>query len=180
MLLFSIWHFAFNPPTLLWSEILKNCLTSIALVIGGLWALYRFEYEARAHGPSLDGDLEIESTSLNKTDAPDLLVVSVKAKWVNRGKFALQLKPKKSGVHVFEVRGDKDIPDGNLDENKLKFLWNQPAFPECKEIVLEPKAKSIFRVHFILKKGPVYLFRWKLENSPEECWDKEIVWNSTG
>lgn len=169
------------PPDI--SEICKNWAEMVAILIGGGWVLWLFAYEARAHAPSLDGDLTIESAAPSK----DLTAASVRATWNNRGKFPVKLKHEDCFVYVFIITGD--LPQGSLvfadDQNfKKRQLFDG-------DLTLEQGSQSILRVHFILQKGPVYLFRWKLKSHKflewnwlkirriEAEWTKEIIWDSS-
>lgn len=164
------------------SEIWKNWFEVIAIFLGGCWAIYTWIYEVRSNYPSLDGDLTIESTILSK----DLIAVSVCAMWNNRGKFPVKLSHNDCFVDVFKIAAD--LHPGNLffDENQKGELRNQ-LFP--KDITLEPKTESRLRAHFILQRGPVYFFRWKLTSHPNwewqdfrkiaGIWGKTIIWNSS-
>jgi hypothetical protein len=81
---------------------------------------------------------------------------------------------------------DENLPKGSLVLNDEMSLQKLKLFSE--ETVLEQGAQSSFRAHFILDKGPVYLFRWRLESSTFRDvlflnkyvggWTKEIIWDS--
>lgn len=160
------------------SEVAKNWAEVVAIFLGGIWAVYRFAYEARSNTPSLDGDLTIERNTLSNV----LDVVTVRARWNNRSKFALGLNNEKCLVSAYKLSDTS--PNGKLE--KKEHLHTQRVFSE--PTVLEPKTESNLRVHFVLSKGPVYFFRWELESNPYRkwyffkkgayTWSKEIVWNS--
>jgi hypothetical protein len=170
-----------KTPSLDTSEIWKNRAEIAAVFIAGIWTVWLFFYERRAHAPSLDGDLTIESSTLSK----DLDVVSVRALWNNRGKFPIKLNKEDCFVLVFKV--DAQLPKGPLVFEDDKALEKLTLF--SGDTVLEQGAQSVFRAHFILEKGPVYLFRWRLKSAGfwdwsflQEYvgnWKKEIIWHSS-
>ena len=164
------------------SEIFKNWAQVIAIFIGGVWAVCRWIYEARANAPSLDGELTVERSALSNTSD----VVTVRALWNNRCKFALKLNEQKCSVSAYKVA--ENLPAGNLDNDKLGMpLHSQYVF--SKPTILEPKSESTLRAHFVLEQGPVYLFRWELTSCTrrkwtffqrvEYSWSKETIWNSS-
>jgi hypothetical protein len=165
------------------SEVCKNWAEAAAIVVGGLWTLWVFRYEARANMPSLDGDLSVESTVLSRgepasseatsskgTGAAPRLAVSVCALWNNRSKFPVKLNQKCIAVHAYIIPAN--LPDGSdlSDHEVLTEVGTRKPYEDKSHFTLEPKSQSTLRVHFILVQGPVYLFRWKLKSINRFTW----------
>lgn len=168
-------------------------LTIVTVLAGGFWAVWVFYYEARGHTPSLDGELSVESTVLwvgkkplhgapssTKDFGPAHLVVTVRGLWNNRSKFPLKLDPDMVAVHAYiipETLGPFTSEIENL--TNLKNVDVRKPYRDKKTFTLEPNTKSTLAVHFVLEKGPVYLFHWELESLKGNRWYKEIIWNSS-
>jgi hypothetical protein len=151
-----------------WWEILPNCVTAIAVIIGGLWAYRRWNYERPSDEPSIDGDLSVESSILEGNK----IAVSIRAVWNNRSRFPLKLE--KSSVLVYEI--DPELPERILDAKKPGEAILPEFITEISD--LEPKSESVLRAHFVLKRGPVYFFHWELISKRGDHWKKHIIWDS--
>jgi hypothetical protein len=153
----------------------KNWAEALGIVGGGIWALYVFVYECRAHRHSLDGDLAIETNDLSK----ELVAVSVRAVWNNRGKFPISFDSKKYNVAVYAV----SAPQGGAGNLPYKSDLGEPLHKQDRGtnsgFVLEPNSSSVLRAHFVLPRGPVYRFVWDLTESKDgDHWRKDIIWSS--
>lgn len=161
------------------SEVVKNWTEVAAIVAAGGWALWRFGYVARADTPSLDGELSIAQHAAGN----GLLVVSVRALWNNRSRFTLALDPRACSVSVYEIPDQLRV--GPLDPSKdlAEPLHVQVPFAEQRRLDLEPKTASALQAHFVLRGGPLYLFRWELataepyDGAPFH-WRRDALWNS--
>jgi hypothetical protein len=164
------------------SEIVRNWATVIAMLCGSGWAFWKLYSEwggARKNRASLDGDLSIQANALSEACS----LVTVRGLWKNRGQFPVPLDVEETKVMVFELR--KDLKVGAIDpDSKLgKPLFVQYPFRDLGLFELEPRTESSLRAHFVLRAGPIYLFRWELYKvrKPRDdvfYWSKEIVWNS--
>jgi len=131
------------------SEILKNWAETIAVALAGAWTAWLFFYERRAHFPSLDGDLKIESTAISD----GLNAVSVCARWNNRGKFPIKLNKDECSVLVFKL--DANLPKGPLVLNDEMALQKLTLFSDVT--VLEQGHKAYFEhTSFWIKDQYIY------------------------
>jgi hypothetical protein len=160
--------------------ILRDVVTTIGIIIGGVWAYKRFKYDARAHIASLDGELTVESSNLRNNQ---LIAVSIRAVWNNKGKFPVELNPQGCFVFVFQVPDDRN--PGLLSFGESGYLYKEPFNSGEEGFTLEANTESVLRMHFVLKRNAVYMFRWQLETKPSVSppdksgvWKKEIIWKA--
>lgn len=61
-------------------------------------------------------------------------------------------------------------------------LFKQTPFAGWRGMQLEANTESLLRAHFVLLRGPVYLFAWELslpdDKIGESTWKKEVIWTS--
>lgn len=161
------------PPDI--SEIVKNWVEAFAIIIGGIWTFYLFVLKKRFEIESLDGDLKIDSNDLSNAS----VVVTVRALWNNRGKSPIELNTKEILVSAYSIPQNlSSCPLNEENRQHLQLVTKQNPYETYPSCILEPKTESTLRAHFVLPKGPVYLFRWELTFLKGGGWFKEIVWAS--
>jgi hypothetical protein len=89
-----------------WTAEMYNIVTSAALIIGGVWAGYKWGYtewqRKRREDPDLDGTLTASSVSL----PADKAYLTLQAAWRNPGPLPVWMCPEHSFVEQYELPGD--------------------------------------------------------------------------
>jgi hypothetical protein len=169
------------------SEIVRNWTVAVATVVGGVWILFRWGWPSRRNpylnAEAIDGDISLQVTPLSDHSC----IASVGGLWRNRGDFTVELDPSQCGVLVF--RHSNTLKPGQLEPGTDEEAQHK-RFVEFDRLELEAKTESIWRFHFVLETGPVYLFlfrlvskrperRWWQGTEPEKYkWRRSMVWNS--
>jgi hypothetical protein len=168
-----------------WSELIKNIVSILAVIAGGMWAFWKWGYSdwagAQKNRPSLDGHLTIDAASVNDQQ----LLVTVVGHWNNRGHFPVVLDSDLSRVQVFELPDQLTAGAFELSKHLKKPLFIQHPFSDLQWLELEPQTQSTLRAHFVLQPRKRYFIRWeffkkkKNENEEQFLWSKEIAWEAT-
>jgi hypothetical protein len=158
---------------------IKEWLPSIAVVVGGIWLLFRWLFREllrqKKEGPSLDGKLL--ATMIPCEDGRRL--VTVKALWNNHSPLSIYLDLEKCYIDVFRIDSSK-VKDGVLELEEADL--GKPVYTTwflrgegLTSYFLEPKTKSTIMNHFVLQPG-IYGIRMELfrQEGPGKWW-KELV-----
>ncbi len=163
---------------------LNHYVTSAALIIGGLWAGYKWGYTEwqrnRREQPDLDGTLTASSVPLPAGKA----YLTLQAAWRNPGPLPIRMCPEDSFVEQFELSGDP--PPGSLrlagwpgakSISKVPVTW--PAY------TMGPQTVSIMTEHFVVTAGPIYAFTWVIcmgafsrKNQHHSWCSRDLIWAS--
>lgn len=161
-------------------EPLRDWLTFVIVLCGGVWALYRWFHSERLRRKkemaSLDGHL-------TKTIVPigtGRTLVSLQGKWRNLSPLPVHVDSKQTCVDVYGV--PTDVTFGTLvPEKDLGAVIYQHYFLEdITNYVLEPKSENTLQTYFILEPG-IYIFRMKIyrdskkDSGHESSWTRELV-----
>ena len=157
------------------AQFLSYSITSATMVVGGVWALFRWANPLRrnmsTNAEVADGDISVEAISAEKKG----IVVSVKGVWNNRGDFIIELKPAECLVSVYELQDN--LTFGEL-ANPNGQHWKQNPLAGRNRCELEPKTCSTFRAHFLLPPGRLYLIKWTMPSISGYRWSRDIVWKA--
>jgi hypothetical protein len=95
-----------------WAAVMKDVVTSAALVLGGGWAAWKWGYgetlRRRREMPSPDGTLTAAGVRLNDTTT----AVTITAIWRNRGPLPIELCATHTAVDAFRLK--HSLPAGLL------------------------------------------------------------------
>jgi hypothetical protein len=142
------------------STIIKDYATVIALLAGGLWAVWRWRYERALRKDremaSPDGTLSVNVVDLDS----DRVILTLDGLWRNRGPLPIKLCAEDSCVRVFRVAESSPIGPLTLGDPFLEIP------PWWSTYVMEPNTESLLQEHLTLERGQVYLFRWRLCLAP--------------
>jgi len=99
-----------------WLAIAKDVITSMAVLLGGAWAAWKWGYgetlRKRREMPSPDGSLKATSMRVDETTT----AVTFHAVWRNRGPLPIELCAEHSGVKAFRLGNTRPIGNLVLDE----------------------------------------------------------------
>ena len=143
------------------STIIKDYATAAALILGGIWALWKWGYGERLRHnremASLDGTLTTSSVNLDDGKT----AVTLHAIWRNRGPLPIQLCPQHTVVKVFQI-SRLSVPNRLTlkDGSGVPLLLS--AKPDWNVYIMEPNTDSIMHEHFILDSRSLYGFKWTI------------------
>jgi hypothetical protein len=168
-----------------WSTIVKDLVTAAGLILGGIWAGWKWGYgetlRKRREMPSPDGVLSATAVQLrNGTTA-----VTLNALWRNRGALPIELCSTHSGVEAFKLNEAAPIGTLRLEKgsNVTPFEVSKPSWTNY---IMEPNTDSVMREHFVLNNGVVYAFKWTIclgsslpnhKKSHFAC-TRELIWRA--
>ena len=166
-----------------WWIVAENGIAPVALVVGGGWAAWKWQYleglRRRREMPAPDGELTATSVPFSDEKA----YLSLHALWRNRGNLPIEVCAEHSFIEYCELKGDP--PVGSLrwgaaspldDVKRVAVPWDL--------FVMEPQTESQLTEHFVVATGAVYAFRWEicLGDAPERklyghstC-HRELIW----
>jgi hypothetical protein len=141
-----------------WSAIVRDVVTSAAVLLGGAWAAWKWGYgetlRRRREMPSPDGTLTATSIRVDEITT----VVTLSAIWRNRGLLPICLCAKHSFVKAFRL--PNKLPIGNLILEKM--APTSVAEADWSDYVLEPNTDTVMTEHFVLKNDGIYGFKWTI------------------
>lgn len=146
-------------------QLVENVVTSIAVVVGGGWAFWKWGYgeklRKRREMCSPDGTLTATAVPLDSSR----MMVTLAALWHNRGDLPIELCSQHSMVQVFAI--DRSASLGSLKLVKGSTMSEFACVPApWGYYIMEPKTESIMHEHFVVQKGTGYAFRWTICLSP--------------
>ena len=159
-------------------NIIRDWITSGAVLVGGLWALWKFGYAERRlrkkEMPAVTGyssAKQVKSTGANA-------FVDFRSRWKNHSPLPVTIDPEKISVDVYPIKvadkpGFVNIPD-ELDEPE----HSAHPFHGYKELLLEPGTDSLFNAYATLERERVYLVRWTITQkagADPYFWDAESL-----
>lgn len=143
------------------ATIVKDYATAAAIVVAGLWALWRWIHaEMLRRGREMaspDGTLTASWVELSA----DSIIVTLNAVWRNRGPLPIELCPEHSKVSVYALKTDNHVGVLNIHENTSSDLVVDIP-PWWSTYVFEPNTESLMQEHVVLGRGRVYAFRWRI------------------
>jgi hypothetical protein len=144
-----------------WATVMKDVVTSAALVLGGGWAAWKWGYgetlRRRREMPSPDGTLTATSVRLND----ETTAVTLNAIWRNRGPLPIELCATHTVVEAFIL--NKSLPIGRfILESGTDIEPISVATPTWSFYILEPNTDSVMTEHFILNHDYPHGFRWTI------------------
>lgn len=166
-----------------WAAV-ENAFASIAIIVGGLWAGWRWGYgealRKRREYPDLDGTLTATAVPLPGGKA----YLTLQAAWRNPGPGPITVCPEHSFVEQYEFV--EDPPLGSLriaDHPGARKIATVPL--HLRGYVLGPQTESVMVEHFVVAAGSVYAFGWQVcqgrlsrkDHSHGLC-IREIIWTS--
>jgi hypothetical protein len=172
-----------NFPSKDTAEIAQAVVTSVALVVGGLWAFWRWslsEYLRRKREiPSFEGVLSHSIAVLDDRR----VVVSLNCRWKNVGVVPLPVNTQETRFSIYGIPDASPLgPIGprmkNLTELHVRRPWEH--WPGA---VLEPGTNSDLQAHFLLEAGHTFVAMCRLEaktpaSAQKQVWVREVVFQS--
>ena len=165
------------------SIIIKNYVTSGGIVLGALWAFWKWSFSEwlrrKRQIPAIDGELDAFGMELDD----EKVIISLSVLWRNKCNYPVHIDSKNTRIDVY------NIPDNlNVGPFLPKLDSGDPAFTlkpyeDMEGFVLEPLTESLLTSHYTLLANKTYLFRWKLYRSTKKhgnkvyAWTKELVFN---
>ncbi len=163
---------------------IEGGVTSIAIVVGGLWAGWKWGYgealRRRRELPDLDGTLSATTVSL----PGGRTCLALQSVWRNPGPGPIRVCPDHSFVEQYELGTDLPLGGFRITEcpgiKKISVVpWRYHAY------IMGAQTESVVTEHFIVPVGPVYAFTWRIclgrvpsgDRHPQ-C-SRELIWGST-
>jgi hypothetical protein len=181
-----------------WTAEMDNIVTSAALIIGGIWAGYRWGYtewqRKRREQPDLDGTLTASSVPLPGGKA----YLTLQAAWRNPGPLPIWMCPEHSFVEQYALPGDPPAVGFRLEHvvllgdplaGSLK-LDGCPGAARISRIPLTwpkykmgPNTVSNIIQPFVVTAGSVYVFNWVIclgaisrKNQNHSWCNRDLIW----
>lgn len=153
----------------------RDWLPSIAIIIGGVWALWVFKFKEKLRRkkemPAISGRMRISILDASETHS----VALIKSTWKNHSPLPVPLDTDRIFVQVYPMNlqvepGFMNIPD-DLDE----AIHSGYPFSGYSEFVLEPDSTSSLNAYVALENGYMYLLRWTITQKKADSyfWDSE-------
>ncbi len=165
-----------------WTAALDNIVTSAAIIVGGVWAGWKWGYgekirKGREH-PDLDGTLTASAVPLPAGKA----YLTLQAEWRNPGPLPIRMCPDHTFIEQYELAWDPPAGSlrlagypGAVKISKIPLTW--PAY------TMGPQTASIMTEHFVVAAGPVYAFTWVVcqgaisrKNKHHGWCSRELIW----
>jgi hypothetical protein len=166
-----------------WAAV-ENAVASIAIIVGGLWAGWKWGYgealRKRREYPDLDGALTAASVPLPGGKA----YLTLQAVWRNPGPGPTTVCPEYSFVEQYELGTDPSL--GSFRIAEYPGATKTVTVPlHIREYVMGPQTESVMTEHFVVVAGSVYAFSWHVcqgrmsrkDQSHSQC-IREIIWSS--
>lgn len=138
------------------STIVRNYATALALLAGAGVAIWKWGFEERLRKrreiASPDGFLSSTTIPLGS----DKVIVTLEAKWGNRGRFSIYLDEHNSYVSAIQI--EETERSGTLLKERNEEFVKAPLFHG--PYIMEPNTESVMHQHFIMPRSGVFLFRW--------------------
>jgi hypothetical protein len=167
-----------------WTAI-ESAVTSAAIIIGGLWAGWKWGYgealRKRRELPDLDGILTATWVPLPGGKA----YLTLRAAWRNPGPGPIRVCPEHSFVEQYEL--ETDPPLGSFRVAGYPGLKKVATVPwPHRGYVMGPQTESVLTEHFVVAEGSVYAFTWQIcqgrlsrrDQHHARC-DRELIWSSS-
>lgn len=157
------------PDVTLAGEV-KDWLTSVAIVLGGGWALWRFGHaewlRQRAELPSLEGN---SSTPEICAFGAERVAVSLRWTWRNAGTRPVHIDDKRSVVEICLLAGDVgSFADPRQQKKMLAQVGVHHPLEGYGFYMLEPSTSSTMLTVPILPVGQAFIARHRLYAKLEE------------
>lgn len=148
------------------SEVVKNYLTSIAIIIGGTWTFFKWKQSENLRKikdmTAIESLLKTEVTVNSDTSA----YVTLIAEFNNKSPLPYTVDTEKSKVELYEIPSDISIGLIHLDDNPKKTITIHRPY-ENYNLTLQPFTLTSIPTHYKSQKGSTYLFRWELIGKKE-------------
>jgi hypothetical protein len=164
--------------------VIESAVTSAAIVVGGLWAGWKWGYgetlRKRRELPDLDGTLTATSVPLPGGKA----YLTLQAVWRNPGPGPIMVRPDHSFVEQYEL--GTDPPLGSFRVAGHPGLTKISTAPwRYRGYAMGPLTESVLTEHFVVPAGSVYAFTWQICQGRQPrgrrdhalC-DRELIWSS--
>ncbi len=150
----------------------KDWLTSLAILVGGVWAVWRFGHEEwlrnRAEIPTLEGN---SSTPEICSFGADLVAVSLRWTWRNAGTRPVYVDSERSFVEIYHLAGEggKFVDPRQHKEMFTPFkVGSHYPLKGYGFYMLEPTTSSSMLTVPILPVGEAFIARHRLYASREK------------
>jgi hypothetical protein len=166
-----------------WAAI-ENAVASIAIILGGLWAGWKWGYgetlRKRREYPDLDGTLTAASVPLPGGKA----YLTLQAVWRNPGPGPIWVCSEHTFVEQYELGADPPLGSFRMaDYPGATKIATVPL--HFREYVMGPQTESVMTEHFVVAAGSVYAFGWQVcqgrlsrkDRGHSRCF-REIIWSS--
>lgn len=159
-----------------WAGQFKDWATGAGIIVGGIWAVWRFGHtdwlRRRAEMPSLEGNSSMPDMCLVSDDR---VAVSLRFSWRNAGTRPVYIDDENASVEIYRVRGEIGSfvdPRQNPESlERLKIAEHNPL-RDYGFYMLEPGTTSSLLTVPILPMGEVFIARNSI------CANSE--WHPTG
>jgi hypothetical protein len=163
---------------------IEGAVTATAVVVGGLWAGWKWGYGERLRKrqelPDLDGSITATAITLPGGQA----YLTLQSVWRNPGPGPIRVCPDHSCVEQYELGinpplGSFRIADQPGSAKKVATVpWRYRAY------IMGPQTESVVSEHFVVSAGQVYAFTWEIclrrvpsGNRHPRC-VRELIWGS--
>jgi len=135
-----------------WWANAKDIVTTIAILVGGVWAVWKWGYgeklRKRREMCSPDGALTASTVPIDA----EKLALTLTAVWRNRGELPIELCPVHSRVQVFMIK--RDVPFGMFKLQESDHVSEiARSEPSWTSYVMEPNTDSVMHEHFTIQSG---------------------------
>lgn len=159
------------------SEVFKNYVTAIAIIIGGLWAFYKWSFSEwlrhKKEMPAIDGFLDIKIVA-SSTKSSYVTLIAI---WKNRSPLPFTVNVKTSGIDIFRIPKDIGIGVIECSDTLCEPLISNKPYRDKSSLTLEPMTECVLQSHYHLENGNTYLFRWQLFGSECYLWTKSLLYH---
>jgi hypothetical protein len=170
-------------PSQATATIIKDLATALALVVGGLWAFWRWslgEYLRKLREmPSFEG--ELSARVLSSDDGQVILTAS--CKWKNVGVIPLNVNTQETRFTVCEIPAGTALgPIGpRLGNLSVKFILK--PWQHWSSAILEAGTNSELHAHFLVEPDRTYVIACRLEaiqrpKKDKQVWVRELIWST--
>jgi hypothetical protein len=162
---------------------IEGAITSAAIVVGGLWAGWKWGYgealRRRRELPDLDGTLSGAAVAL----AVGKVCLTLQSVWHNPGPGPIRVCPDHSFVEQYELAINPPLGSFRIADcpgmTKIATVpWRYRAF------IMGPQTESVVTEHFVISAGQVYAFNWQICMGLVPSGDRhprchrELIWGS--
>ncbi len=101
--------------------------------------------------------------------------VQIDAIWRNPGNLPFELDVKETVIGVYEIKPsiEAGAVQVKADPGDLGMpLYSVQPYGSARSVKFEPKSESLIQSHFVLDRGKIYLFRWKLYRKAEKKYSR--------
>lgn len=147
------------------AEFIKGWIPSIGVLIAGLWALYSWirseKLRETKERTSLEGNLKYSQVQISE----ETYLAIFTATWKNLSPLPVSVDTKKTFLDIYRI--DPDLQLGGIDLKINPEALGSPIveltpYAKLRSFILEPNAQADLQTMAALKKGSVYLVRFKL------------------